>query len=185
MTPARMPTREEVRAEDCPHCEVRAEQACINLGDPGAPMPPGYEFHTQRTHAAVAKCLRDESQLLIDGLALYSIADDVKRGEVLRGPFSEVRCYDREGIKQWAFSVEKVKVQRWRHRSGRWQVLIKLAPGGAAYGLPARGRNVRAEVCAETYVGATGRGNRAPRDSHPSERRRRGCGGRKPARHAK
>jgi len=115
---------------------------------------------------------------MIDGRSLYSIADDVKRGEVLRGPFSEVRCYDREGIKQWAFSVEKVKVQRWRHCSGRWQVSIKLSADGSAYGLSVRGRYVRAEVCAETYVGATGRGNRAPRGD--SEYRRRGRGGRKP-----
>jgi len=182
MTPARMPTREEVAEEDCSHCGVKAEQPCINFGDPGAPMPSSYEFHSQRTHAAVAKRLRVESEALIAGRDLYSIADDVKRGAVLYGPFSEVRCYDREGIKQWAFQVERVKVQRWHHYTGRWQVLIKLLPSGSAYGLPPRKRGcyVRAEIYPGRYVSATGRGNRAPRGSHPSERRRRGCGGRKP-----
>lgn len=49
------PWRAAVLAEDCTHCEAKALQPCTNLGAVGEPMPQGYEFHGQRTHAALRK----------------------------------------------------------------------------------------------------------------------------------
>jgi len=52
-----LPTRDEVAAEECPHCKAVAGAPCINFGAPGEPMPDGYEFHNWRYHTALTKRL--------------------------------------------------------------------------------------------------------------------------------
>lgn len=52
-----LPTRDEVAAEECPHCKAVAGAPCINFGAPGEPMPEGYEFHHWRYHTDLTKRL--------------------------------------------------------------------------------------------------------------------------------
>lgn len=65
MTPDVPPTPDDIRAEPCTHCEARPGAPCVNFGAPGEPMPAAFEFHTQRTHVAMAKRLRAEVDAML------------------------------------------------------------------------------------------------------------------------
>lgn len=110
--------------------------------------------------------------------SLRSVPEGTRRGATLHGPFEEVRLYDHEGIKQWAFGCASVRVIRFHHQTGRWQVRVRLLPGGDAYFAVVRRRAFVAEMLPERFIGGTGRRQRYTRGT--AGHCRRGRGGRMP-----
>ncbi len=77
MSPDTPLNSDEVRAEFCGHCEAQPGTPCANFGAPGEPMPAGYEFHTQRVQAAVARARR---QTAADCCQFHGLGGDRRHG---------------------------------------------------------------------------------------------------------
>lgn len=95
------PTPDDIRAEPCVHCEAPPGAPCINFGAPDEPMPAAFEFHTQRTHVALAKRLRAELDALLAEPTPMERCRSWWTGPVAQAVFAESLATRREALSEY------------------------------------------------------------------------------------